>query len=46
MIEDKAALLAVEGFREHVDNAPGQIHVERYWHASPTAAEVGINVHA
>jgi NAD(P)H-flavin reductase len=35
MIDDMAALLPGEGFREHLEGAPGQIHVERYWHASP-----------
>jgi hypothetical protein len=31
-----ARLLAGEGFREHADEAPGEVHVERYWTASPS----------
>jgi hypothetical protein len=46
MIEDMAARLADEGFREHADNVPGQIHVERYWHASPSTAQVSRKAHA
>jgi hypothetical protein len=34
MIDDMAALLAVEDFREHLEDAPGHVHAERYWHAS------------
>jgi hypothetical protein len=34
--ELNAALLAEEGYREHSDRGPGQIHIERYWLASPT----------
>jgi ferredoxin--NADP+ reductase len=37
MIDDIAGLLAAEGFREHLEGAPGQVHVERYWHASNPA---------
>jgi hypothetical protein len=36
MIDEMAALLAEEGYREHSDHGPGQIHIERYWLASPT----------
>jgi len=36
MIDDAAALLAAEGFREHTDTAAGEVHAERYWHASPS----------
>jgi ferredoxin--NADP+ reductase len=46
MIDDMAALLADEGFREHTDDAPGQIHMERYWHASPAAPHVTQKVDA
>ena len=35
MIDDMAALLAGEGFREHTEDVPGEVHVERYWTASP-----------
>jgi hypothetical protein len=35
MIDDMAALLAKEGYREHSNRGPGQIHIERYWLASP-----------
>ena len=38
MIDDMAALLAEEGYREHSDRGPGQIHIERYWLASPTVS--------
>ncbi len=31
MIEDMVEILEGQGFREHKRNAPGQIHVERYW---------------
>ncbi len=31
MIEDMVEILEGEGFKEHKKNAPGQIHVERYW---------------
>lgn len=31
MIEDMAALVAREGFREPLEAAPGQVHIERYW---------------
>ena len=31
MIEDMVEILEGQGFREHRKNAPGQIHVERYW---------------
>jgi ferredoxin--NADP+ reductase len=38
MIDDMAALFAEEGYREHMDRGPGQIHIERYWLASPTVS--------
>ena len=38
MIDDMAALLGSEGFREHANDVPGQIHVERYWFAPPATA--------
>jgi ferredoxin/flavodoxin---NADP+ reductase len=38
MIEGMAALLTDEGFREYTTDSPGQIHVERYWFASPASA--------
>ena len=31
MIESMLAVLAASGFREHTKDAPGQIHVEKYW---------------
>lgn len=31
MIEDMVVRLEAQGFAEHKKNAPGQIHVERYW---------------
>lgn len=31
MIEDMVEILEGDGFKEHKKNAPGQIHVERYW---------------
>jgi ferredoxin--NADP+ reductase len=31
MIEEMIARLAVEGFAVHATDAPGQVHVERYW---------------
>jgi ferredoxin--NADP+ reductase len=31
MIEDMEEILVQEGFQEHTKNAPGQIHVEKYW---------------
>lgn len=34
MIEDTAAMLVQEGFKEHTSDTPGQIHVERYWHVA------------
>jgi ferredoxin/flavodoxin---NADP+ reductase len=37
MIDDMAVLLAGEGFCEHSVETPGQIHVERYWLAHPSA---------
>jgi ferredoxin/flavodoxin---NADP+ reductase len=36
MIDDMARFLASEGFREHTDDVPGEVHVERYWTASPS----------
>jgi ferredoxin--NADP+ reductase len=39
MIDDMAALLVGEGFREHFEGATGQIHAERYWHASPMGSK-------
>jgi hypothetical protein len=36
MIDEMAALLDEEGYREPSDRGPGQIHIERYWLASPT----------
>jgi ferredoxin--NADP+ reductase len=38
MIDDMAALLSGEGFREYTADVPGQTHVERYWFASPASA--------
>jgi ferredoxin/flavodoxin---NADP+ reductase len=38
MIDEMAALLADEGYREHSDHAPGQVHIERYWLASPAVS--------
>ncbi len=38
MIDDMAALLVDEDFRECAGDVPGQIHVERYWFASPASA--------
>jgi ferredoxin--NADP+ reductase len=35
MIDDMAALLAKEGFRERSEDVAGEIHVERYWTPSP-----------
>jgi ferredoxin--NADP+ reductase len=46
MIDDMATLLAADGFREHSDEAPGQIHVERYWHASAATSHAHGKVHA
>jgi len=31
MIEDMVALLGEQGYAEHTRQAPGQVHVERYW---------------
>jgi len=31
MVEDMTGLLEQEGFKEHSRNAPGQIHIEKYW---------------
>ena len=31
MIEEMAAILAAEGFREHTPQRPGEVHAERYW---------------
>ena len=31
ILEDMAALVAREGFREPLEAAPGQVHIERYW---------------
>lgn len=44
MIDDMAALLAGEGFREHANDVPGQIHVERYWFAPPAIASASKKV--
>jgi len=38
MIDDMAAMLADEHFRESTASVRGQIHVERYWFASPAGA--------
>ncbi|MFO1414311.1 MAG: ferredoxin--NADP reductase [Burkholderiales bacterium] len=37
MIDDAAAMLRTEGFRESRPDAAGEVHIERYWTASPTA---------
>ena len=44
MIDDMARLLAGEGYREHSDETSGEIHIERYWLASPTVARDGETV--
>ena len=31
MIDEMAALLAADGYREHTRNQPGEVFVERYW---------------
>ena len=31
MIEEMEEILGQEGFQEHTQNAPGQIHAEKYW---------------
>ena len=40
MIDDMAALLAHEEFREHTEDVPGEVHVERYRTTSPSRAGV------
>ena len=44
MIDDMAGLLAGEGYREHSHEASGQIHIERYWLASPTVTRASETV--
>jgi ferredoxin--NADP+ reductase len=41
MIDDMVTLLAREGFREPLGGAPGQIHVERYWHKEASSTVPG-----